>query len=150
MADSIREKILQNVETTILGITEEDGFEVTIRKVVRIPSALFDIVEFPFVSIVDATEEKQEGVPVQKTTCLLHLELVFWNQQWTDMSQVTNQILAAIEKAMGADPTRGGYAYDTDVVSNQLFLADESMPNGGGSIQLDILYRHKLGDPYTA
>jgi hypothetical protein len=146
---SRRELILQNIETTLNTISVENGYEVTLLRVARVPSSPFDNALFPCVMILDQGEDKEEGIPVNKTTCTLKIEIVFWNDEYVDMSTKAIQIQSSIEKAMKVDNLRGGYAYDTKVISNSFLVEEEHFPLGGGTIMYEIYYRHALGDPYS-
>jgi hypothetical protein len=149
MPDSIREKIIKNMVITLEGITEANGYDITVQRVLRLPTSPFDFQQFPFIMVVYAGDDVQEGVPHNLTTVLMHLELICWNSEWLDISEKSIQIIAAIEKALNVDQTRGGSAYDTDIISNALLLSDEAMPYGGCVVRVDIFYRNALGNPYS-
>ena len=149
MADTVRERILQNLVTTLQGVTTSAGYATTLRKVTRIPASAFSLTELPMVMLVDASEEKEDGNPAQFTRCLLHLELICWNANYSTPSEEALKILGSVEKALYVDQRRGGLAIDTDVTGNETLIAEEAMPYGGVTIFMDVHYRHRLGDPYA-
>lgn len=149
MAESIREKIIGNIITTIKSITVENGYGLTIRDARRVSFTPFNQAVFPIAEIQDLSEDKQDGVPMGHTTCQLHLSIAVWDKVLTGMSQNTNIYLADVEKALHADQTRGGYAYDTDVLGSQFFTTEDILPWGSIVIIVDVWYRHRYGDPYT-
>jgi len=149
MSDSIREQILANIEDTLKGVQIENGYEVDLRTVRRTPRHPLTEPLLPAAFVTDTGEEKEEGSPTQHTHCTLHVAIVFYNEEYEDMSQKAIQIQASIEKALSVDPQRGGLAYDTDIKGNEFAVDEEHFPIGGGVVRCDVSYRHKLGDPYT-
>lgn len=149
MADSIREKIIKNVVTTLEGVTEAAGYDVTIRRVLRTQVSPFDIVDFPTACVVDSSEVKSDGDPANFTSAHMRLDIIVWVSQTNDPSSLICSTLAAVEKALYVDQSRGGNAIDTDVMENETYLSDMLSPYGGFRVTADIHYRHRLGDPYT-
>lgn len=151
MPDSVRERVIANVVTTLQGITEANGYEFDMAEVTRIPQGVLNFASatYPKCLVIEDSEDIQEGVPTYFTTRMLHLSLACWAWQYFDLSQAVNKLLANVEKALSVDHTRGGVAVDTDFISNTTILANDVIPYGGVEIKLDIHYRHKTGDPYT-
>lgn len=152
MSASIRELIMQNIKTTLETIKISNGYEVDVEAVFRVQHSPYDGLVSPFVVIFDTGEDKQEGTPFQFTTCTLHLDCLFWNSGLYDdvsASQEAIKLACAIEKALGVDNKRGGYAIDTDILGNSTTLDAENFPVGGGSVRVDVQYRHRVYDPYT-
>ena len=151
MADSIREKILDNMETVLNTVTQAAGYEVTLQRVFRVPLSPFDSPMYPYAQLVDVGEALADGrdQPVWFSTWNLQVLIGVGNDEYIDASKRANMILASVHKALSVDPKRGGYAIDTTIIANRLILNDETMPFGGGELTAVILYRHRLGDPYT-
>jgi len=151
MAASLREKIMDNLTTTLEGITTAAGYEVNMQRVFRIPLSPFDSPMYPFAQLVDVGETLADGrdEPVWFSTWNLQVLVGVGNDEWIDASKRSNMLLASVQKAVAVDPKRGGFAIDTTVVGDRLILNDEAMPYGGGELTVVILYRHRLGDPYT-
>jgi len=59
-----------------------------------------------------------------------------------------NEVAADIEKALMVDPTRGGYAIDTDVGDAAPF-DDAELGLTGISMEVAVSYKTLLKDPYT-
>jgi hypothetical protein len=55
--------------------------------------------------------------------------------------------LGDLEQALMVDYTRGGYAVDTDLVSNTSYARDTAKAFGGFDLMINIHYRHKRDDP---
>lgn len=147
--DAIKELILQDIETTLATINSDNAYTFSFAAIHRITSAPYTNPVFPFAIIAEINEVKEEGNPAQFTNCTLAITVQFWNSDCIDLSQAAIEIACSIEKAVSQDPTRGGYAGDTDCVSHDTYAIDESSPYGGGSVNFVIRYRHRLGDPFT-
>jgi len=150
MPTSIRELILDEIVTTLKTVAPP-AYDVAedLKDVRRVTANPWDEPIYPLVHVIDLGEDSTDGQPAQRTTCLLQVEIQFWHDRWTQVSTEAGRYLAAIKKALYVDTTRGGKAYDTDIVRSQLILAEETMPLNGGQVTAVIHYRHILGDPYT-
>lgn len=151
MADSIRELIVKNVVSTLEGITETAGYAFNIKQVVRFQQSGFNLAsaEYPFIAVVEDAEDVEEGSPANFTTKILHLTLFCWAFEYHSIGEAVNMILAAVEKILYVDYNRGAKAIDTDIISNATVLSSPAIPYGGVEIKVDILYRHRVGDPFT-
>jgi hypothetical protein len=149
MSDSIRESIVKNLVTTLEKIVEGATYGITICRVERIPSSPFSEADFPLAMVQDIAEEKDDGSPVGYSTSVLKVQIIVWDSNYDELSERANLLLADVEKALHSDVTRGGYAFDTNIIGNQLISAEEALPVGGVIIDIEVLYRHTLGDPYS-
>lgn len=149
MADSIREKVISNVVSVLKGVTIPAGYDVTLQNVFRTPQSPFESVDFPFAVVFESSEAKSDGNPAQFTQGRLRVDIAVWMNRVDDFSQEINKAIASVCKALYLDQTRGGNAIDTTVVDNEVYVSEPAMPLGGFSIGVEILYRHRLGDPYT-
>lgn len=148
MATSIREQIIADIISALESMTEETN-EVEFKKVLRIPGSSLTAFDFPLMQVQDINEEKTDQ-PVGFTSCQLLLSLVAIQQNWDDLSQEANKIIAAVEKKLKEDINRSNLAIDTNIVGNELFVSDEiSNPIGGVIISVVVLYRHLLGNPFS-
>jgi len=148
MADSVREKIIKNIVTTLQAVVPP-AYTTTIRKVERIKTVGLNIQEFPTILIIPADETKTQE-PLDKYTTKFGIILECWIRNQGDISVEVNTLLADVEKALMTDYTRGGVAVDTKLVSNSAFYNEVNKPYGGIEIRIEIHYRHKYNDPYTA
>ena len=144
-----RQLIVDNVITTLRGITIENGYSLDVQKVMEIPTSAFEITEFPTLMVADIGEDDAEGQSGALTICLLHLLIPFWSNQWTDVGAGARDIASSIKKILAVDRKRGGLAYHTLILGDELYVSGDLLPYGGGSVRVDIYYRHMMGDPYT-
>ena len=153
MADSIREQIVKNVVTTLEGITEALGFDITVASVQRSRRAGPTIHEFPTILVIEESEAilpQTEGRgPLGKWTKLMSLGLVCWIEN-EEAGEAVNQILANVEKALMADISRGNLAVLTNLVSNQSFITEDiDNPESGVTMVIEIRYRVQERDPFS-
>lgn len=149
MADSIREKVVSNIVTALEAVSVSNGYDIDLLRVFRVPQNPFEQTDFPFAVVFDSREEKSDGDPAQFTQARLRVDVVVWMRSVDDFAKEVLKSIASIEKALYLDQTRGGNAIDTTIVDNEIYLSEPSMPLGGFSIGVELLYRHRLGDPYT-
>lgn len=151
MADSIREKILDELVATVKDIKKSAGFDVDIRAGLRFKLPLVNVRKFPTVLVIDESEDYDDPPPHPESEQLtLHVTLRCYVSDRNDLSQEVNLILANVVKGVMVDRTRGGNAEDSTLIGNQTFVVDEAKPRGGVDIFIDIRYRHATDDPFTA
>jgi len=149
MADSIREKIMLNVKSTLEGITTLAGYQVQVQKVVKDWALTnLNIDTYPTIIIIPDAEPKKQS-PVEHYTCNLNLALECYVNAQSDISSQVNILLADVEKALMADHTRGGFAIDTTLTGNNAFYSVVDTPRAGVIITIRIDYQHKYNSPYS-
>ncbi len=149
MAKSVRERILEQRVETIKAVTTAGGYEVDVKAVDRHRRTPYQQHELPAVNLWEGREIKQPG-PAGLTTCFLPLVLEITVLGTAELAELSNQVMAAVMKAILADPTCGGLAIDTEEGNNEPFIGEESETRGGVRIGLKIEYRHRQDDPYQS
>lgn len=155
MADSVRELILKNIQTTLQGVTVLAGYSVTMAAVERFLQSGQPSSSVPAVLILegdDDVDNELTGSTYNLVARTLNVGLMVITRQdlSTDTksaSEVMNGLLADIQKVMQVDPTRGGYALDTDEVSIGPIEAEEGQPELVSTVAYSIRYRHRRTDP---
>lgn len=146
MADTIREKILDNIETTLNLIKTISGYSNTIASVQKYKQTGNEYVLTPCVIILAGQEtlEKQSGFYTRaKFQVLLGLVTV----APTDTDATLNSLLGDIQKALMADYTRGTLAENTTIQTIVPYEQQEGEPYAGLIITLEIQYLFKTSDP---
>lgn len=147
---SVRENLLENIKTTLEGITKANGYDYDIASVQRWKQHGNDFISQPVIIICAGNEEK-EATPSSLVTCNLKVYLDVYVRQEEDATEPTdtllNEILRDIEVALSADYTRGGYAHETRVTNIFPFVTSEEAPHAGFTIEVTVLYQHDYGDP---
>ena len=154
MGNSVRENILDNIETTLQGITVANGYNYTFtaETVQRWKQHGNNFVDVPCIVINAAPEEKAPG-PDPYLTCRLTVHIDVWTRQIesdnTPTDKIINKLLADVEKALMADHTRGGSARETNLVGNVPFEAVDGS-HVGIIVDIEIVYQHLRTNPETA
>lgn len=152
MADTIREKILANIKTTLETITVANGYNKTIASVQRWKQSGNALKTVPCI-IIGAGHEEYEDRPGFITSCKFSVMLDLWirhNETVDNMSTdaLLNIYLGDIKKALMVDHHRGGYAAATRIQTTVAFEGfEEGAPNAGLIVGVEIEYRHKTTDP---
>ncbi len=153
MADTIREKILKNIKTTLEGVTVANGYRNTIQAVRRWDKRSNPIDPTPSITIA-VGEENKDPIPNPLYTCRLNVFLDVWiRQNETDATPTDEKITSLvgdIEKALMVDNTRGGNAVDTDLKGSTPFDYPDGKFTSGVVVEAVILYQHRISDPEQA
>jgi len=147
---TVRESILENLRTTLSGVTIANGYHNDIQSVQRWRQSGNSLLSVPCI-VINAGPEEKNPAPNPFMTCRLTVYLDIWTRQDAADMQATdtilNSLLGDIEKAIMQDITRGGFAKDTNIKSNVLFETLEGQPQAGVVMELEIIYQHKQDDP---
>lgn len=150
MAETIREKILANIKTTLEGISIANGYNNDIAGVERWKQHGNSLREVPCIIINGGPEDKEAG-PNPLVSCKFTAYLDIWIRQDKEdvnpTDSILNSLLGDVEKAMMVDCTRGGDAKDTNILSNTPFETVEGAPHAGLIVEVEIIYRHYQNDP---
>jgi len=147
---SVRERILQNIEAALRTIVEGDVYNFTVRQVERTRvTPLLENLEFPALFIFEMPERLTQG-----PNPLMTKELVIVIQAWIrsgddDLSVQVNGLLADLEVALLADKTRGGLAVDTLFSEHSIYLDTPIDVLAATHTIFTVHYRTVEGDPYT-
>lgn len=150
--ETVRERILQNIKTTIEGVTIANGynFDFTPETVQRWSMHGNRMVEMPTV-VISPGDEDESSSPHPFEECLMSVFLdVFYVTDEDDLVSTDtylNRLQGDIKKAILADATRGGEAVDTDILGTTPFETTEAQPYAGIIIELRVRYRHLRNDP---
>ena len=149
MTTPVKTLILRNVATTLGGVTIAAGYHQDLTVYDR-PISFSEIGNYPCVFIRDAGELKDGGQAVGYTKCDLIFALEVLVADNGDPALALDQVMADIEQVLDVDPTRGGYAIDTnqDGPAECIIWPDQT-PSGGGFQDYKVEYMHKRGNPYS-
>lgn len=155
MVDSIREKIIDNIKTSLEAITIANGYQADISNVQRWEQAGNDRKNTPCIVIVPGDETKDPG-PDPDVTCHLPIDIEVWlrhDPRVYDFStdELINRFLADVEKALMASNghLRGGNAVTTTLLGNESFITAQGQAFVVLVVIIEILYQHNYDDPYN-
>ena len=148
MADSIREKILKNIVTTLQGITVAAGYNNTVVTVSRQKKDVLEATptKLPMLVIFPGSDEPTElfGDLLNRE---LFLTILAWIRSATDLEGKLESFIADVQKVMAVDYTRATLAIDTQEEETIYLHLEEDDKEGGASIAYTIKYRTKRTDP---
>ena len=154
MSTPIKENIAVDILAAINAITTGNGFNQTLiaRRTTRIDwwnESAGDLE----VLIVQEDEEETDDQPTMAKQWNIPFVIVAHVINSDDSSAAIdtrlNQVEADIKKKLMADNTRGGYAIDT-TIRPAVSFANEGYTDSGIMVNIEVLMRHKINDPYTA
>ena len=147
---SIREHIMENIKTTLAGVTVANGYANNIKNVQRWDMRGKASVDVPYITIA-AGEEGMDPVPYPMFTCRLSVFIDVWIRQIEDDVVKTDTLLSSlvadIKKAMMLDATRGGYAKNTIPKTIIPFEPSEGCPEAGIVVEVEVVYQHRRDNP---
>lgn len=153
MADTVREKIMQNIVTVLQGITVAAGYNNTIAAVERYKAYGNHSVDIPAI-VVSEGDESDSNNADPLTSCVMEVYLAVGTRQAESdtaaSGAVLNSLLGDIKKAVMTDHTRGGYAIDTEFKSIEPFEIEAGNAQIGLLISLEVQYRHLITNPESA
>lgn len=155
MADSVRERIMKHVQTTLEGITVENGYANTLRSVQRFRQDGQELANLPAAILIEGGDDVDLNGPLELTSRTMTVSVVLIQQQDTDVdaqsaSELMNSLIADVQRAMQVDHRRGGVAIDTTESGIGDMNVDEGQPELVQTIGYRIAYRHLRNDPTEA
>ncbi len=156
--DSVVERIMQHLETTLKGVTVGNGYANTIHTVQRVKADGQESVTGNGVHIIQG-EDAIKGVWLNGEHDLLsrrlHVDLVIVAQSDVDVGgrtadSIMNSLEADCRKAVQVDVSRGGLAVTTDEDQAGELDVQVGMPELRRVLGFAIRYRHRRTDPTIA
>lgn len=153
MADTIRELIQKNIDTTLKTITTVAGFNNNFLSVQRYMQKKNTFAKMPMIIHGAGDESVVSGPhPWNTLTLPVIIAIYFRYSEITDsrsVDEVINSYLGDVEKALMADTTRGGNAERTEITSIPIFENDEKESLSGVFIEIEVTYYHQATNPYS-
>jgi len=150
--ETVRERILQNIKTTLEAVTIANGynFDFTPQTIQRWSMHGNRMVDMPM-AVISPGDEDETSSPHPFEECVVDglFRRIFINDENDAVPTDTylNRLQGDIKKAVLQDPTRGGDAIDTDVLGTTPFETTEAQPYAGIIMELRVCYRHLRSDP---
>lgn len=141
-----RDQILDNIVTTLQGITTANGYEFNMGIVDREVQIVDDTKKFPACYPIASDENPQQS----DTDALMNAEwkvgLLIYVKHNTKLSKECEKVIGGIRKALLVDETRGGLAIWTtiDQIRN---ISTWLKPIGIYEFDMTIQYRYQKATP---
>lgn len=146
---------MKHVQTTLEGITVENGYANTLRSVQRFRQDGQELANLPAAILIEGGDDVDLNGPLELTSRTMTVSVVLIQQQDTDVdaqsaSELMNSLIADVQRAMQVDHRRGGVAIDTTESGIGDMNVDEGQPELVQTIGYRIAYRHLRNDPTEA
>jgi len=149
MAEPIRELITQNIVAALALVTEAGGYHQTLDVRRSDPAGIQFQPGACYVFELDEEEDTPHRLTGKACWIAPYQIGVFSSINADDIApQVINRLEADIQKALGIDFRRGGYAVDTVWKSPERTTNERGELNGT-LCTIHVKYRHSENDPYT-
>lgn len=154
MADSVRERLMKNIQAALETITVGNGYANTLNAVERTLQRGQSSAP-PMAYVLEGDDDVIEQAPLGYLTRHLSVGIVLAVQQDDDVdarsaSEVMNGLIADVQKALQVDPRRGDLAVDTKETAVSPVQIEEGMPVLSATLAYRIHYRHSRLDPTQA
>lgn len=151
--DSVKERVLQNIVSTLQNIKIIEGFAFDIGAVLRYRIAGYDTLDYPALLVVGNRETKvrRTASPDKSdVTLLVTIEVLATNDSLQDSEEYHDLIMRDVEGALMQDVTRGGMARYTDVTGTSFTVVAQQNPFALSIISVTVTYQHTTSDPTEA
>lgn len=157
--DSVRERIVKQIQATLEGITVGNGYGQSMVSVQRFMQGGQETSQTPTCVLMEGDDSVDMEGPLagsfSLTSRTMNVSVVVVHQQDDSVdsrsaAEVMNALVADVQKALQVDPTRGGLALDTMEVGLGELDAHEGQPELIQAVAFRIKYRHRRTDPTIA
>ena len=151
MADSVEEKIIEDIEARLAEVTVANGFTTDVKLVRRQHGNAMDLNRFPAAIIVhEGTTRRNDRLGMVVCTLTLSLILAMRSDgvRWPDDLQA---FIADVDNKLRADVTRGGNAIITAIPRAEVYDSEElgSADIVAAQSIVEVEYRHLYLDTST-
>jgi len=158
MANTILDRIIDDIVTQLQSISTGNGYETDVESVYE-PETVKGYTKPPMksfqIQLTVVDPERNEDIDLQSNpprigwTQPIETALIYRpsDSSSTEIRRVLNKFWADVIKAVQADPYRGDLAIDTRVTDPAWFINDAD-GYVGISCFIQLIYRHKENNPY--
>jgi len=146
----ISEQIVQNVITTLRGITVAGGYYQDIGQVLRYTgSPSLEFTRWPSCHVDVDHDGKDDEADFNWQDCKLRLKIYGYVDDQADPGQALSLLAADIEKILAVDNGRAGLAEKTHVSDIDWIVIPQGVESWTGEVQMDIeiWYKHRRDNP---
>lgn len=150
--DTIEEKVLKDIVSTLQSIDGVTPYNTKIRRVVDFEEWDDDLLVYPAAMVLALTTEENDSDFSDRQSVSLNFEVVLVLSEWVNSTAraAVSRAIADVKIALLANHQRSGYARDTEITRTERFQYDsEKGARAGASIFGTVKFRHIRADPYT-
>ena len=148
---SVRDNLVNSMVARVQSIEVGVDYDQAFRIVTRDPIANEHLANLkPGEAVAGVYEVGEEKTRLfNQTECNLHIVLEFYykTKMGENKASALNRCMAVLEKLVLSDISQGGYAINTQEVSNEIDIDGIYDKIVNGSIRLTVTYRHGFYDP---
>lgn len=151
MADSIRQQIIDAINTRLKTILKANGYETNLGQNVfeHRTTALGDS-ELPGINFKDVgCDVSQEDIAIGQHGYELIMEAEITVKEGSTTAVQIRKMIADVIKATGVDPRWGGLAVSTSPVSDSLKFEQSEKIIAGALLTYSIMFRTNKFNPYA-
>jgi hypothetical protein len=150
MAETVREQIMQAIETSFKAVVVDANYSFAWSLVERAPLRK-DMAQrkTAALSIYDPTEEKQPAMGNMKDYFKIHvvLEWTFLVDKALAPATAGNRVIGALKRRLMEDPQWNGLALNTMLLADSYSVQDAQDRQIEGEMDIEVLYRCDSQDP---
>ncbi len=148
-AEPVQERILQDLVTTIQGITQGTDYFNTMQGVKRDTGGPFEIAhaDKPCAFVAGFKTDEHDNIVGSQTVHLFAVIEVYFQSPDDNFDTNAQYLIHDVKKAILIDEKRGGNAIDTRVEATEVFHSELSAPEGVIIVIAKIHFRHGTRDP---
>lgn len=150
MADSVRERILQNVEATLRTLTVAAGYQTEFAEVAR--DDFRDPLSGPFpLCLVHEPDDTYTLEQNRNSSTVLSVNMALDVSVWISRPTAVkatpiNAVIRDVLQVLLADPTRGGVAIWTEPTRTSVSAPGATIAQAAARLSFLIHYRHRRDD----
>lgn len=150
MADSVEERIIQNVVEVLRSITKANGYSLDVQRVYRMDENVLNAIERPAIVVLHQGVKEHYG-SIDQVECRLALTLWLGMNRDDGWQSAMTRWAADVKKALRLDCGRGNAggsanAFDTHIVGHDTANTVDGYPIAIVEIDIEVQYRHAFGD----
>lgn len=152
--DSVRERIMKNMQAALEAITVENGYGNTLNAVERTLQRGQSSLP-PMAYLLEGDDDAISEAPLGLLSRHLSVGVVLVVQQDDEedarsASEAMNSLIADVQRKLQEDERRGGLAIHTEETGVSPVQIEEGMPVLSATVAYRINYRHQRLDPTIA
>lgn len=149
----LKEQIIENLVTTLQGISAGDDYYTTVEQVARVDGGPMELKMFPAAAVLPMhTEYDREGSHGTTTIrAFLYVQISLFIRSRTEGALKIERFVRDVHKALIEDRTRGDRAMHTSMISDEVtYPTEDDEPFTIADLVVEVVYRTPFNDLNTA
>lgn len=148
---TVRQNIIDSLYTIVSEMVDPEDLTSIWNNYLKDNLDDIDYAQLPAVGIEEGDEEVEAMMwPCVQKVLKVYIHFKFSVKEGLDVYNTFNYYLGIMQYHLFKDLTVGGYAYNIKEVGNAPEIIDYNDNLPGGVLMVEIYYKHRHDDPYTA